>query len=94
MSIKVKLFVDAWITEYAEPSVFVTTYEKGPQPDYMRLGVMEVEFPFDIPTEEKCIVHRKKMEELAQIQRRETLLKEIAAIDAALNILPQQRTAD
>lgn len=62
MGIKVTLDVQLWIPTWnKEQNLWVTVKTDRPvSPDYMRLAVVEVELPVEMPTKEEIEAHRAR----------------------------------
>lgn len=86
MGIKVTLDVQLWIPEWAKPSLWVTVNtDRSVAPDYMRLGVMEVELPIELPTEEAIKAYRAKMDHWLLLEAREQVQAELNRLNDRLN---------
>ena len=86
MGIKVTLDVQLWIPEWAEPSVWVTLNTDRPvAPDYMRLAVVEVELPLELPTEEAIKAYRTRVNHETLLEAREQAQAELNRLNDRLN---------
>ena len=85
MGIKVTLDVQLWIPEWTQPSLWVTVNtDRSVAPDYMRLGVMEVELPIELPTEEAIKAYRAKMDHWLLLEAREQVQAELNRLNNEL----------
>ncbi len=86
MGIKVKLDVQLWIPEWSKPSVWVTVNtDRSDAPDYMRLGVVEVELPVELPTEEAIKAYRTRVNHETLLEAREQVQAELNRLNDRLN---------
>lgn len=86
MGIKVELDVQLWIPEWAKPSLWVTVNtDRSVAPDYMRLGVMEVELPIELPTEEAIKAYRTRVNHETLLEAREQVQAELNRLNDRLN---------
>lgn len=86
MGIKVTLDVQLWIPKWAKPSLWVTVNtDRSVAPDYMRLGVMEVELPIELPTEEAIKAYRTRVNHETLLEAREQVQAELNRLNDRLN---------
>lgn len=89
MGIKVTLDVQLWIPEWTKPSLWVTVThmntDRSVAPDYMRLGVVEVELPVELPTEEAIKAYRTRVNHEALLEAREQVQAELNRLNDRLN---------
>lgn len=86
MGIKVTLDVQLWIPEWAKPSIWITMNTDRPvAPDYMRLGVVEVELPIELPTEEEIKAYRTRVNHETLLEAREQVQAELNRLNDCLN---------
>lgn len=85
MGIKVTLDVQLWVPEWAKPSLWVTVNtDRSVAPDYMRLGVMEVELPIELPTEEAIKAYRTRVNHWLLLEAREQVQAELNRLNKEL----------
>jgi hypothetical protein len=86
VGIKVTLDVQLWIPKWAKPSLWVTVNtDRSVAPDYMRLGVMEVELPIELPTEEAIKAYRTRVNHETLLEAREQVQAELNRLNDRLN---------
>jgi len=85
VGIKVTLDVQLWVPEWAKPSLWVTVNtDRSVAPDYMRLGVMEVELPIELPTEEAIKAYRTRVNHWLLLEAREQVQAELNRLNKEL----------
>lgn len=88
MGIKVKIDVQLWIPEWRdEPEVWVSMYssDKAVYDDYMRLGVMEVELPYEMPSEAEISAYRNKVSRTRLLTAKKEVEEELKRLERRLN---------
>lgn len=88
MGIKVKIDVQLWIPEWRdEPEVWVSMYssDKAVYDDYMRLGVMEVELPYEMPSKAEISAYRNKTARTRLLTSKKQVEEELKRLERRLN---------
>lgn len=86
MGIKVTLDVQLWIPEWTKPSLWVSlNTDRSVAPDYMRLAVVEVELPLELPTEEAIKAYRTRANHEILLEAREQVQAELNRLNDRLN---------
>jgi len=87
VGIKVTLDVQLWIPAWnKEQNLWVSVVtDRAVSPDYIRLGVVEVELPVELPPEEEIKAYRAKVEHEVLLDARERAQAHLNKLNNRLN---------